>query len=171
MLKLLGEFYALQPRVGYYLLYFLNASNRHINRDSKAKANVYRDLCEEIDSKFSLDICLVNDMRQCQEDDVSLFVYLIPDIYRSVCCHFTKKNVELIQLTEILLFSGISPNMQWGTWTSSTLWCLVLTAGKSSSWSATWSPKTSTCSKKTRCRWPYKPASIGRHLSSTLSGR
>ena len=84
LLKLLGEFYALQPRVGYYLLYFLNASNRHIDRDSKAKANVYRDLCEEIDSKFSLDICLVNDMRQCQEDDVSLFVYLIPDIYRYV---------------------------------------------------------------------------------------
>ena len=82
LLKLLGELYALQPRVGYYLLYFLNASNRHIQRDWKAKANVYRDLCEQIDSKFSLDICLVNDMRQCQEDDVSLFVHLVPDIYR-----------------------------------------------------------------------------------------
>ena len=95
LLRLLGEFYALQPRVGYYLLYFLNASNRQgLNRDSGggggksggAKGgmggNVYRDLCEEIDSKFSLDICLVNDMRQCQEDDVALFVYLIPDIYR-----------------------------------------------------------------------------------------
>ena len=92
LLRLLGEFYALQPRVGYYLLYFLNASNRQgLNRDSGGKSggakggmggNVYRDLCEEIDSKFSLDICLVNDMRQCQEDDVALFVYLIPDIYR-----------------------------------------------------------------------------------------
>ena len=35
---------------------------------------------------FSLDIFLVNDMRQCQEDDVNLFVYLLPDIYT----HFNK---------------------------------------------------------------------------------
>jgi cell division protein FtsX len=28
-------------------------------------------------------VCLfsVNDMRQCQEDDVNLFVYLVPDVY------------------------------------------------------------------------------------------
>ena len=97
LLQLLAELYTLQPRVGYYLLYFLNASNRHINRDTKAKANVYRDLCEEIDQKFSLDICLVNDMRQCQEDDVYLFVYLIPDIYKNFAKHAVG-NVDLLYL-------------------------------------------------------------------------
>ena len=49
------------------------------------------------DDNNSLDICLVNDMRQCQEDDVNLFVWLIPDIYT----HFQKAaigNVDLLYL-------------------------------------------------------------------------
>jgi len=78
ILAVLAELYGLQPRLGYYLLYFLKTYNK---LDSKSKANLYKDLCEAIDDNNSLDICLVNDMRQCQEDDVSLFVYLVPDIY------------------------------------------------------------------------------------------
>lgn len=41
ILQLLAELYTLQPRVGYYLLYFMNA-DRQVRRDAKAKANVYR---------------------------------------------------------------------------------------------------------------------------------
>jgi len=78
ILTVLAELYGLQPRLGYYLLYFLKTYNK---LDAKSKANLYKDLCEAIDDNNSLDICLVNDMRQCQEDDVSLFVYLVPDIY------------------------------------------------------------------------------------------
>ena len=63
----------------------------------KSKANVYRDLCEAIDKNNSLDICLVNDMRQCQEDDVNLFVYLLPDIYRNFTKHAVG-NVDLLYL-------------------------------------------------------------------------
>ena len=63
----------------------------------KSKANVYRDLCEAIDQKYSLDICLVNDMRQCQEDDVNLFVYLLPDIYKNFAKHAVG-NVDLLYL-------------------------------------------------------------------------
>lgn len=80
ILTLLAELYALQPRIGYYLLYFLR-SDRNTKRTPKEKANVYKDLCETIDEKYSLDICLVNDMRQCQEDDVNLFVHLLPEIF------------------------------------------------------------------------------------------
>ncbi len=80
LLQVLAELYALQPRVGYYLLYFLSA-DKSVHRTAKEKAATYRDLCESIDDKYSLDICLVNDMRQCQEDDVSLFVHLVPEIF------------------------------------------------------------------------------------------
>ncbi len=45
ILQLLAELYALQPRVGYYLLYFMNA-DRQVRRDPKAKANVYRGTCQ-----------------------------------------------------------------------------------------------------------------------------
>jgi len=94
VLNVLAEMYALQPRLGYYLLYYLRC---YTQLDSKSKANLYKDLCEAIDDNNSLDICLVNDMRQCQEDDVSLFVYLLPDIYT----HFQKAaigNVDLLYL-------------------------------------------------------------------------
>lgn len=53
ILQLLAELYTHQPRVGYYLLYFMTA-DRQVRRDPKAKANVYRDLCETIDEKYSL---------------------------------------------------------------------------------------------------------------------
>ena len=59
LLQLLAELYTFQPRVGYYLLYFMTA-DRQVRRDAKAKANVYRDLCETIDQKYSLVSFLYN---------------------------------------------------------------------------------------------------------------
>jgi len=94
LFAVLAELYGLQPRLGYYLLYFLKSYNK---LDSKSKANLYKDLGEAVDDNNSLDIFLVNDMRQCQEDDVNLFVYLLPDIYT----HFQKTaigNVDLLYL-------------------------------------------------------------------------
>ena len=78
LLAVLAELYGLQPRLGYYLLYYLNSYKQ---LDSKSKSGLYRDLMLTIDDTNSLDISLVNDMRQCQEDDVALFVWLTPDIY------------------------------------------------------------------------------------------
>jgi len=94
VLAVMAELYGLQPRLGYYLLYYLKCYNR---LEVKAKAGLYRDLMLTIDENNSLDICLVNDMRQCQEDDVSLFVWLTPDIYTQ----FQKAaigNVDLLYL-------------------------------------------------------------------------
>uniref|UniRef100_A0A0K2U3T0 SOSS complex subunit A homolog n=1 Tax=Lepeophtheirus salmonis TaxID=72036 RepID=A0A0K2U3T0_LEPSM len=97
LLNVLAELYALQPRVGYLLLYFLKIDPRVSKREAKSKAGVYRDLCEAIDSKFSLDICLVNDMRQCQEDDVSLFVFLVPEVFSNFP-KYAVGNVDLLYL-------------------------------------------------------------------------
>ncbi len=96
ILQLLAELYTLQPRVGYYLLYFLSA-DKSASRSAKEKAAVYKDLCEAIDEKYSLDICLVNDMRQCQEDDVALFVYLVPEIFTNFPKH-SVGNTDLLYL-------------------------------------------------------------------------
>ena len=94
VLTVLAELYGLQPRLGYYLLYYLKAYNK---LDSKSRSSLYKDLMLTIDDNNSLDICLVNDMRQCQEDDVALFVWLCPDIYT----YFQKAaigNVDLLYL-------------------------------------------------------------------------
>lgn len=94
LLTVLAELYGLQPRLGYYLLYYLKSYNQ---LDSKSRSSLYKDLMLAIDDNNSLDICLVNDMRQCQEDDVALFVWLCPDIYT----HFQKAaigNVDLLYL-------------------------------------------------------------------------
>ncbi|XP_059094410.1 integrator complex subunit 3-like [Tigriopus californicus] len=96
LLQILAELYTLQLRIGYYLLYFLSADKAH-PRSAKEKASIYKDLCEAIDEKFSLDICLVNDMRQCQEDDVNLFVYLVPEIFTNFPKH-SVGNVNLLYL-------------------------------------------------------------------------
>lgn len=94
ILTVLAELYGLQPKLGYYLLYYLKSYNQ---LDSKSKSGLYKDLMLAIDDNNSLDICLVNDMRQCQEDDVALFVWLTPDIYTN----FQKAaigNVDLLYL-------------------------------------------------------------------------
>ena len=93
--------YTLMPKVGYLLLYFLSADRCSApsseRRTVKEKASVYKDLCESIDAKYSLDICLVNDMRQCQEDDVNMFVHLVPEIFANFPRH-SIGNVDLLYL-------------------------------------------------------------------------
>lgn len=101
MLTILSEMYTLMPKVGYLLLYFLSADRCSApaseRRTLKEKAAMYKDLCESIDAKYSLDICLVNDMRQCQEDDVNMFVHLVPEIFANFPRH-SIGNVDLLYL-------------------------------------------------------------------------
>ena len=97
LLQVLADLYAKQPRVGYYLLYFLSVDKRQEQKDAKSKAAVYKDLCETIDPNYSLESCLVKDMRQCQEDDVDLFVHLVSQVY-SVFPSATLGNLDLLYL-------------------------------------------------------------------------
>jgi len=75
LLQLLGDMYLKQPRVGYMMLYFLKVS-----KGSDEKMGTYKDFCQNIDGK-DLKSCLTNDLKLCQVDDVTLFTFLIPDIY------------------------------------------------------------------------------------------
>ncbi|KAK7476126.1 hypothetical protein BaRGS_00032619, partial [Batillaria attramentaria] len=75
LLQLLGEMHSRQPRIGYHLLYFLKVS-----KVSDEKMATYKDFCKSLEHR-DLKTCLLEDLRLCQEDDVRLFTYLIPDIY------------------------------------------------------------------------------------------
>ncbi|CAI9735301.1 Hypothetical predicted protein [Octopus vulgaris] len=91
LLFLMDEMYQKQPHIGYHMLYFLKVSK--VNDD---KMSSYRDFCKSLDGK-DLESCLMNDLRICQEDDVRLFTYLLPDIYT----HFPNiviGNTELLQM-------------------------------------------------------------------------
>lgn len=149
LLQVLAELYAIQPRVGYYLLYFLSVDKQAKGRDSRTKAAIYKDLCETIDSNYCLDICLVNDMRQCQEDDVELFVHLVPDIYtifpktavgnvnllylvvscvdgrqiQQLVCHILQKNLFLFKKDSFA--SIVTGSLSWETFEQCALWQLI----------------------------------------------
>ena len=100
LLTVLAELYGLQPRLGYYLLFYLKSYKM---LDSKSRSNVYKDLMLAIDDNNSLDICLVNDMRQCQEDDVTDFIMFKKDSFQPV----------------------ISASLTWETFEQFALWQLL----------------------------------------------
>ena len=143
----MAELYGLQPRLGYYLLYYLKCYTQPTN--TKSKSGLYKDLMLTIDENNSLDICLVNDMRQCQEDDVNLFVWLCPDIYtqfqkaaignvdllylvvscvdgyhiQTLLCHIVSR--EFIMFKKDSVQSVINVSLTWETFEQYALWQLL----------------------------------------------
>ena len=146
VLAVMAELYGLQPRLGYYLLYYLKCYHQ---LDTKSKAGLYKDLMLTIDENNSLDICLVNDMRQCQEDDVTLFVWLTPDIYtqfqkaavgnvdllylvvscvdgyqiQTLLCHIVSR--DFIMFKKDSVQSVINVSLTWETFEQYALWQLL----------------------------------------------
>jgi hypothetical protein len=49
--------------------------------------STYKDFVKSLDG-YSLESCLMADMKICQEDDVRLFTFLMPDIYTHVSLVF-----------------------------------------------------------------------------------
>ncbi|XP_052795999.1 integrator complex subunit 3-like [Mya arenaria] len=92
LFSLLGEMYLKQPRIGYNLLYFLK-----VGKANDEKMQTYRDFVRTLEDGHTLESCLLADMKICEEDDVRLFTFLLPDIYTqfpNVCVG----NAELLQL-------------------------------------------------------------------------
>merc|ERR1719336_3265843 len=147
VLAIMAELYGLQPRLGYYLLYYLKCYTQPTN--TKSKSGLYKDLMLTIDENNSLDICLVNDMRQCQEDDVTLFVWLTPDIYtqfqkaaignvdllylvvscvdgyhiQTLLCHIVSR--DFIMFKKDSVQSVINVSLTWETFEQYALWQLL----------------------------------------------
>lgn len=84
LFSLLAEMRTHQTRIGYLLLYYLQVSSL-INNNSDRKMNngikshIYKEFCET--QEVELNECLLNDLQLCQEDDSSMFCWLIPSIY------------------------------------------------------------------------------------------
>ena len=47
------------------------------------KMATYKDFVKSLDER-TMESCLMSDLKLCQEDDVRLFTYLMPDIYSHV---------------------------------------------------------------------------------------
>jgi len=95
LFAILVELKALQPRLGYLLLYFLI-----VCKLNEEKASVYQNLCQELDK--TVEKCLLDDLSLCADDDNSLFAWLIPGIYEQFP-NVTTNNAQLICLiTEVI---------------------------------------------------------------------
>lgn len=84
LLSLLAEMRTHQTRIGYLLLYYLQVSSLiNNNADRKTnngiKSHVYKEFCET--QEVELNECLLSDLQLCQEDDASMFCWLIPAVY------------------------------------------------------------------------------------------
>lgn len=143
ILQLLGEMYARQPRIGYHLLYFLK-----IGKVNDEKMFSYKDFCKSLDNK-DLESCLMSDLKLCQEDDVRLFTFLMPDIYNnfqslalgnSELLHMIVSAIDSAQLQELIcqilqghlimfrkdsFLSVLNASLDWETLEQYFLWQLI----------------------------------------------
>merc|ERR1719233_1950317 len=81
VMELLANLQFLQPRLGYCLLFFLTSSSE-ADISQEDKISLYTEFCHALASGCSLADCLVRDLTSCQDDDVDLFLYLVPSLYR-----------------------------------------------------------------------------------------
>lgn len=101
LLNILAEISIHQHRLGYLLLYFLKA-----NKSQDNKMSVYKDYVNTQGSwapvtrnseTKDLNTGLLSDLKMCQEDDVRMFCYIIPEIYTQFP-HVAIGNTELLNL-------------------------------------------------------------------------
>lgn len=73
LLNLLTEMSLQCKNIGYSLLYYIKVSKtQDLSAYKEYSKNVAKDLSTN----------LLNDLRVCQEDDVNMFCYILPDVYR-----------------------------------------------------------------------------------------
>merc|ERR1719508_535421 len=96
VMELLANLQFLQPKVGYCLIFYLIASSE-TEVSSDDKTSIYTEFCQSLGTDCSLAACLVRDLTQCQNDDVDLFLYLVPPLF-DLLPHSTLGNVDLLYL-------------------------------------------------------------------------
>jgi len=81
VMELLANLQFLQPRLGYYLLTFLIYSPE-LDVSQEDKIGLYTDFCQAISSSCSQAESLVRDLTRCQDDDVDMFLHLVPPLFK-----------------------------------------------------------------------------------------
>ncbi|KAG8041442.1 hypothetical protein G9C98_002735, partial [Cotesia typhae] len=114
---MLAELQNLQPSVGYLLLYFLKVWGREeekreglaSNSTNEVKAAVYKDFSHHRNKK--LEACLLDDLKNCHQDNVLLLCYLVPDVFmgfqnialgNATLLHLVVSTVDSCQLQELV---------------------------------------------------------------------
>ncbi|XP_057365693.1 integrator complex subunit 3-like [Daphnia carinata] len=141
--ELLVELYKLQPKMGYFLLYFLRAS-----KASESKFASYREVCQARDMEVAH--CLLEDLKICADDDVNLLCYMAVDVFQkfpdesrnnSELLHLYVSNIDGTQLYQLVvqclhgalvLFDRdpsvielLASSLEWETFEQMALWQLV----------------------------------------------
>lgn len=146
LLALLAEMAGQAPRLGYLLLYFLKACKL-----SEVKASVYKDFCIAMDR--DLEASLLADLKLCQEEDVPLLCWLVPEVYAQFpgvavghvgLLHLVVAAVDAAQLQDLVcrIVQGqlvmfrrdsfrelLSASLAWETFEQYCLWQLVTAHG------------------------------------------
>ncbi|XP_046677860.1 integrator complex subunit 3-like isoform X2 [Homalodisca vitripennis] len=113
LLTVLSEMYSRCQRIGYLLLYYLQASTLGDDEGGKigsnGKSQVFKELCETQDRE--LEAGLLADLKLCQEEDVNLLCWLLPAVYtqfpqvavgNTALLHLVVSTVDARQLQELV---------------------------------------------------------------------
>ncbi|KAG8247550.1 Integrator complex subunit 3 [Homalodisca vitripennis] len=155
LLTVLSEMYSRCQRIGYLLLYYLQASTLGDDEGGKigsnGKSQVFKELCETQDRE--LEAGLLADLKLCQEEDVNLLCWLLPAVYtqfpqvavgNTALLHLVVSTVDARQLQELVcrVVQGrlvmfrensfqevLSASLSWETFEQFCLWQLVTAHG------------------------------------------
>ncbi|XP_067935501.1 integrator complex subunit 3-like [Watersipora subatra] len=84
--------HAFEPRVGYLLLYYLKVS-----KSTDEKMLTYKNMAHFAADEKDFKTFILDDLKLCQEDDMRMFTYLVPDVYNNFLSA-TVTNPELMLL-------------------------------------------------------------------------
>ncbi|CAG5083395.1 Similar to Ints3: Integrator complex subunit 3 (Mus musculus) [Cotesia congregata] len=152
---MLAELQNLQPSIGYLLLYFLKVWGREeekreglaSNITNEVKAAVYKDFSHHRNKK--LEACLLDDLKNCHQDNVLLLCYLVPDVFmgfqnialgNATLLHLVVSTVDSCQLQDLVCqilqgqlkmlekdsFNGLlMKSLEWETFEQYCFWQLI----------------------------------------------
>lgn len=110
--KLIAEMYALQPSLGYLLLYYLTVhlqtdfKKEEISKMSAVKVSVYKEFCQNVEKK--VDNALYDDLYACHLGEHDLMIWLVPDLYKD----FKQQTVNNAQILRVIVSTLDSSQLQ-----------------------------------------------------------
>jgi integrator complex subunit 3 len=137
---LLSDFASQVSCVGYSFLYYLKVTK-------SSDVSPYKEFAK-IAAK-DLSSCLLNDLKSCQEEDVNMFCFILPDVYRNFestvlsnpqFLHLTVSCIDSIQLQDLIchILRGdmkmlkkenvvqiINASLEWETFEQTCVWQLI----------------------------------------------
>ncbi|KAH8362458.1 hypothetical protein KR084_004829 [Drosophila pseudotakahashii] len=98
---LLSELCESIPEIGYLLLYFMKVycklqTRKNSQQSYQFKTTIYRQICDAVDDKVGN--CLVRDLDLLEKESTTIYLWLLPDIYREFKSIATN-NIDLLRIT------------------------------------------------------------------------